>query len=71
VLNPELVVLGGGVTNAGDALLRPIRDIALREAMRPAAESADVVLATLGADLGVVAAASVALDRFGWAVADG
>jgi glucokinase len=71
VLNPELVVLGGGVTNAGDALLRPIRETALREAMRPAAGSADVVLATLGEDLGVVAAASVALDRFGWAVADG
>jgi glucokinase len=71
MLNPELVVLGGGVTNAGEALLRPVRETALREAMRPAAGSADVVLATLGEDLGVVAAASVALDRFGWAVADG
>jgi glucokinase len=71
VLNPDLVVLGGGVTNAGDALLQPVRETALREAMRPAAESADVVLATLGEDLGVVAAASVALDRFGWAVAGG
>ena len=71
VLNPELVVLGGGVTNAGDALLGPVRETALREAMAPAARSADIVLATLGAELGVVAAASVALDRFGWAVADG
>ena len=71
VLNPELVVLGGGVTGAGDALLRPVRETALREAMGPAAGSADVVLATLGEDLGVVAAASVALDRFGWAGADG
>jgi glucokinase len=70
-LNPELVVLGGGVTNAGDALLAPVREIALREAMAPAAGSADVVLAALGEELGVVAAASVALDRFGWAVADG
>jgi glucokinase len=71
VLNPELVVLGGGVTNAGDGLLRPVREAALREAMRPAAGSAEIVLATLGEELGVVAAAAVALDRFGWAVADG
>jgi len=71
VFNPELVVLGGGVTNAGDALLIPVRETALREAMGPAAGSADIVLATLGEELGVVAAASVALDRFGWAVADG
>jgi len=71
VLNPELVVLGGGVTNAGDALLRPVRDIALRDAMAPAAGSADIVLATLGEDLGVVAAGAVALERFGSAVVDG
>lgn len=71
VLNPELVVLGGGVTGAGDALLQPVREVALREAMSPAAGSADVVLATLGEELGVVAAAAVALDRFGWAVAGG
>jgi glucokinase len=71
VFNPDLVVLGGGVTNAGDALLIPVRATALREAMGPAAGSADIVLATLGEELGVVAAASVALDRFGWAVAGG
>jgi glucokinase len=71
VLNPELVVLGGGVTNAGDMLLGPVREVALREAMAPAAGSAEIVLAALGERLGIVAAASVALDRFGWAVADG
>ena len=71
VFNPDLVVLGGGVTNAGDSLLSPVRATALREAMGPAAGSADIVLATLGEELGVVAAASVALDRFGWAVAGG
>jgi glucokinase len=71
VFNPDLVVLGGGVTNAGDALLRPVRDRALRDAMAPAAASADVVLSTLGPDLGVVAAASVAFERFGEVVTNG
>ncbi|HEX5829178.1 MAG TPA: ROK family protein [Candidatus Limnocylindrales bacterium] len=65
--NPELVVLGGGVTNAGSQLLDPVRAKGLAQAMGPAREAADVVLATLGEDLGVVAAASVAFDRFLWA----
>jgi len=69
--NPELVVLGGGVTNAGDALLVPVREGALSSALGPAAASADVVLAGLGEEVGVVAAAAVALDRFGWAVTGG
>ena len=38
VFNPELVVLGGGVTRAGDQLLVPVREAALRQAMAPARE---------------------------------
>jgi glucokinase len=63
VFNPELVVLGGGVTRAGDQLLGPVREIALRDAMPPAAGAADVVLAELGDRLGVVSAAAVAFER--------
>ncbi|HEY0443358.1 MAG TPA: ROK family protein [Candidatus Limnocylindrales bacterium] len=65
IFNPELVVLGGGVTRAGDQLLVPVRDAGLRQAMAPAARSADIVLAELGDQLGVVAAASIAFERFG------
>jgi glucokinase len=63
VFNPELVVLGGGVTRAGDQLLAPVREQALRQAMPPAAGTADIVLAELGERLGVVSAAVVAWDR--------
>jgi glucokinase len=63
VFNPELVVLGGGVTRAGDQLVVPVRAGALAMAMPPARRSADVVLAELGDQLGVVSAAAVALDR--------
>jgi glucokinase len=63
VFNPELVVLGGGVTRAGDRLLLPVREAALRQAMAPARNAADVVLAGLGDDLGVVSAATVAFER--------
>ncbi len=69
VFNPELVVLGGGVTRAGEQLLGPVREAALAMAMGPAAGVADVVLAGLGDELDVVSAAAVALDRLGPEVA--
>jgi len=61
--NPALVVLGGGVTRAGDQLLIPVREAGLRQAMGPARRSADVVLAELGPDHDVMSAAVVAFDR--------
>ena len=63
VFNPELVVLGGGVTRAGEQLLGPVREAALRQAMAPARTAADMVLAGLGEELGVVSAATVAFER--------
>ena len=69
VFNPELIVLGGGVTRAGDQLLQPVRQLGLAQAMGPAARSGDIVLAELGDRLGVVAAAAVAFERFGNAAA--
>jgi len=62
IFNPELVVLGGGVTRAGAALLDPVRQAGLAQAMAPAREAADVVLSVLGDSLGVVAAACVAFE---------
>lgn len=63
VFNPELVVLGGGVTRAGEQLLGPVRAGGLAQAMAPAARSAEIVLAELGDRLGVVSAAAVAFER--------
>ena len=63
VFNPELVVLGGGVTRAGAQLLDPVRAAALRDAMAPAARSANIILSDLGDELGVISAAAVAFDR--------
>jgi glucokinase len=65
VFNPDLIVLGGGVTRVGAQLLDPVRRIGIGSAMPPAARSGDVVLARLGEDLGVVSAAAVAFERLG------
>jgi glucokinase len=63
LFEPELVVLGGGVTRAGEQLLDPVRERVRRDAMGPAAEASDVKLAALGDQVGVVGAAAIALER--------
>ena len=62
--NPRLVVLGGGVTRAGDLLFEPVRRIVRERAMRWLAEVVEVVPAGLGELSGVLGAVAVALDRF-------
>jgi len=62
VFEPDLVVLGGGVTRAGAMLLDPVREIVAAEAMPPAAAAARIVLAGLGDHVGVVGAGAVALE---------
>jgi glucokinase len=65
VFNPDVIVLGGGVTRSGDQLLGPVREVAFRDAMAPAAESAAIVVSELGDQLGVIAAAAIAFERLG------
>jgi glucokinase len=59
---PDLVVLGGGVTRAGAMLIDPVRDLVAREAMAPAAGAARVVLAELGDLVCVVGAGAIGHD---------
>jgi glucokinase len=62
VFEPELVVLGGGVTRAGDQLLAPVRARVASDAMDTAGRAAAVVLAASGDHVGVVGAAAI-VDR--------
>jgi glucokinase len=62
VFEPELVILGGGVTRSGSMLLEPVAEAVARDAMPPAAKSAQVVLAGLGDVVCVAGAGVVALD---------
>jgi glucokinase len=63
IFNPEVVVLAGGVTHAGDALFEPMRAEARRRAFRPAWDAVRIVPGELGADAGVVGAAATFLRR--------
>ena len=61
IFEPNLVVLGGGVTYAGPMLIDPVRSGALAAAMPPAGQVGDVVLSSHGPVVGVVGAAAVAM----------
>jgi glucokinase len=63
LFEPELVVLGGGVTRSGSQLLDPVRERVRADAMGPAAAAADVVSSALGDRVGVVGAAAIAFER--------
>ena len=57
VLNPERVVVGGGVAEAGDLILGPAREEAERRLRVPPAGRTEVVRAELGYEAGSVGAA--------------
>jgi glucokinase len=61
IFNPEVVLIGGGVSAAGELLLGPARTEARRRA-RPPSNGVRVEAATFGADAGMVGAAVLALD---------
>lgn len=56
LLNPERVIIGGGVAEAGDLLLEPIRKTIKERAMVVAGSSVEIVPAELGNSAGVIGA---------------
>jgi glucokinase len=62
VFEPEIVIVGGGFSAAGELLLAPAREIVAREALPPIRNRAPIVLAELGPDAGVIGAAMVAFE---------
>jgi glucokinase len=62
LLNPERIVLGGGVMDAGSLILDPIIREAQRRSFQPNFESTQIVAATLGPDAVPIGAALLARD---------
>lgn len=60
LLDPELIVIGGGVSHAGDLLLDPAREALVTHLTgRAYREPAPMVVATLGNEAGIVGAADL------------
>ncbi len=57
VLNPEKIVVGGGVSKAGDFFLDPIRENFRKYALNKVSETTDILPATLGNKAGWLGAA--------------
>ncbi|GIW07325.1 MAG: glucokinase [Dehalococcoidia bacterium] len=62
LFDPAIVVLGGGVTNAGRLVFDPVKRAVARLAM-PAFRQTPVVRAALGDDAGLYGAAALAFDQ--------
>ncbi len=60
IFEPNVVILGGGVTDAGPMLLVPVRAAALQAALPPARGAAEVVVSPHGRSVGVLGAAAAA-----------
>lgn len=61
-LNPENIIIGGGVSNAGNTLLQPTTRYFQENAFPSVRDSTRLKLAQLGNDAGVIGAASLALQ---------
>ena len=56
IFNPDIVVMAGGVTQAGDALFQPLRAEVRRRAFKPAWQACKIVPGALRLSAGVVGA---------------
>lgn len=55
---PDILCIGGGVCNEGDALLLPVKDLVAKEVYtRNSKQNAQIVIAKLGNDAGIIGAA--------------
>jgi glucokinase len=63
IFNPQVVVIGGGVSAAGDLLLDPAREVVAQRALRPGRDLVRIEAAAFGAEAGMVGAAILARER--------
>ncbi|HEV2814572.1 MAG TPA: ROK family protein [Solirubrobacteraceae bacterium] len=69
LLNPQVVVVGGGLIAAGDMLLEPARTVVRERALPPSRDVVSIVPSRFGAEAGMLGAALFAYDGFGAAAA--
>ena len=68
VLDPEIIVVGGGISQIGDPLFSRLRAITPTRSINQFAALTPIVPAMLASNVGVLGAASAALDLLGTAL---
>lgn len=61
ILNPELILIGGGVSMAGEFLIHAIKEKYLNYVYPPIKEQTQIALANLGNDAGLIGAAALVI----------
>ncbi|MFY7818381.1 MAG: ROK family protein [Akkermansiaceae bacterium] len=69
LLNPEAIVVGGGVAKAGDLLLRPLEKHLFAQLSGPFKDHLRILPACFGSEAGMVGAATLALEEGGIVIA--
>ena len=62
VLNPEVVVVGGGVSQTGELLMSSVRSSVRHHSLSRPFDVLSIKLAMLGTDAGILGAGMAALD---------
>jgi glucokinase len=66
ILNPEVIVIGGGVADGWDLFIRHVREQVSERAFPIPARRAQIVRAERGDDAGLLGAAHIAFTKQGW-----
>ena len=59
--DPEMIIIGGGVSKAGDIVFNTVKKVVNKRCFKSMAESCEIVPAGLGSDAGVVGAVALAI----------
>jgi len=62
IISPEVIVLGGGITEAGNDLFEPLKEYMNKYEWRPGGNSVEIVCAKFGDMAGAIGAASFAMN---------
>jgi glucokinase len=63
IFNPQMIIVGGGVSRMGDMLLDPAREVVRERAFRLPAEAVRIIISELGDDAGVLGAAAFVREQ--------
>jgi predicted NBD/HSP70 family sugar kinase len=60
--NPDMIVIGGGVSKLGNLLLSSIRQAVLNRSLPLATRNLHIVFSASGSDAGIIGAVNLAMD---------
>ncbi len=64
IFQPDIICIGGGISNAGDAIVGPLKEIIKKESYsRTSKKQPEIVIATLNNDAGLIGAAMLHLNN--------